>query len=79
MHQLGDQWVEIIDGQEHMVKAVEGPCERCGVSHLCNLSADCPMDWGLIAKDLGILRDGLLSCWFCGEHQEIRMEDDRFW
>ena len=24
MHQLNDQWTEIIDGQEHMVKAVEG-------------------------------------------------------
>ena len=30
MHQLGDQWIEIIDGQEHMVKAVKGDeCRGC--------------------------------------------------
>lgn len=61
MKNLGDQWIEIIDGQEHMVKAVKGFCENCCLSHLCNLSADCPMDWGLVGKDLGILNeDGCL-------------------
>ena len=30
---LGEHWIEMIDGQEHMLKAVEGPCERCDISH----------------------------------------------
>ena len=30
MKKLGEQWVEIIDGKEHMVKAVEGDeCHGC--------------------------------------------------
>ena len=30
MTQLGDQWVEVINGQEHMVKAVAGTnCQGC--------------------------------------------------
>jgi len=75
MRKLGDQWTEVIDGQEHMVKAVEGVCENCGLSHLCNLSADCPMDWGLIAKDLGILKNGCLpNCW--GEYPRIEVSRD---
>lgn len=33
MHQLNDQWIEIIDGQERMVKAVE-KCGKCtGYKH----------------------------------------------
>ena len=71
---LGEQWIEMIDGQEHMVKVVKGPCERCCVSHLCNLSSDCPMDWGLIAIDLGILKDGRLPCPFCGEYPSIKYD-----
>jgi len=51
MHKLGDQWIETIDGVEHMVKAVEGPCERCDIDHTCNLSVNCPMAYRLIAKD----------------------------
>ena len=61
MKKLGEQWIEVIDGKKHMLKAVEGPCERCDISHTCNLSADCHMERGLIAKDLGILnKDGCL-------------------
>ena len=29
MHKLGEQWIEVIDGVEHMVKAVNGD-ENCG-------------------------------------------------
>ena len=33
MRKLGEQWIEVIDGKMHMYKAVEGPCERCDISH----------------------------------------------
>ena len=68
---LGEQWVEEIDGKKHIVKAVKGLCENCGVSHLCNLSSDCPMAWGLVGKDLGILNeDGCLPSDF-GVYPEV--------
>ena len=54
MHKLGDQWIEVIDGEEHMFKAV---------TPIVNGHTD--------IKDLGILKDGLLSCPFCGEYTEI--------
>ena len=69
---LGEQWSKKAeDGKMHMYKAVEGPCERCDISHTCNLSVDCHMERGLIAKDLGILNDDgcLPSSW--GEYPEI--------
>lgn len=60
MRKLGEQWIEEIDGIRHMVKVVKGECERCCVSHLCNLSADCPMIMGFIGKDLGLVNE--LGC-----------------
>lgn len=65
MKKLGEQWVEVIDGQEHMVKVVKGRkicegclyngnggnCEREEVGNACS---------SFIIKDLGILRDGFL-------------------
>ena len=61
-HKIDEQWVEKgSDGKIHMYKAVEGLCEKCDISHTCNLSVDCHMERGLIAKDLGILnKDGCL-------------------
>ena len=88
---LGEQWIEMIDGQEHMVKVVEqsnnindDTCGGCyfgvcgdicnhGALHFCRYgTGKCPLDnvdW--IIKDLGILKDGLLPCNFCGEYTEI--------
>ena len=77
MKKLGEQWIEEIDGKKHMVKAVEGLCEKCDISHTCNLSVDCHMERGLIAKGLGILNeDGCLPCPFCGEYPTPKEELD---
>ena len=60
MKKLGEQWIEMIDGQEHMVKAVEGVlCAGCmysGMSffgtdkrynlHLCSYDGICPVGAG---------------------------------
>ena len=59
MHQLNDQWVEVIDGKEHMVKAVmpshlkinlKASCHHCfyvAPSPMCACrynGKDCPVD-----------------------------------
>jgi len=77
---LGDQWVEVIDGKEHMVKAVE-PIDLCqGCSFNCNQGGccwagfdDCGMGSKFIIRDIGILKDGLLPCPFCGEYPYIEI------
>ena len=60
MRKLGEQWIEIIDGQEHMLKAVDGVlCTGCvysGMSlfgydkrynlHLCSFDGVCPVGAG---------------------------------
>ena len=87
MHQLGDQWIEIIDGQEHMVKAVKiiGKKNLClGCVFHTGSHADCCdteeiqcFEEGneFIVKDLGILRDGLLqNCW--GEYPKLKISAD---
>ena len=77
MREIGEQWIEVIDGKRHMYKAVKGVCENCGVSHLCTLSSDCPMAWGFIAKDLGILNeDGCLPSSF-GEYPTLSYPSDK--
>ena len=82
MRNLGEQWVEEIDGKKHMLKAVnysEG-CNGCiflrydpDEFYTCNRGRlGCPVDDGMIIKDLGILNnDGCLPCPFCGEYPEI--------
>ena len=79
---LGEQWIEVIDGHEHMVRAVESPNKLCsGCVHVsANDGGDgyecdspdtvvgCGMGMGFVIKDLGILKDGLLPCPFCGSY-----------
>lgn len=73
---LGEQWIEMIDGQEHMVKVVEKvseksyDCTGCifnGHNGTCMYhSQNCPLgevEHGYI-KDLGILRNGKLPSSF---------------
>ena len=73
MRQSGEQWVEVIDGKKHMLKAVENPyetcqgctfgCESCDVCHYCLADGGkCPVNkMDMVIKDLGILNeDGCL-------------------
>ncbi len=70
---LNDQWVEVIDGQKHMVKETKSEnskvvCQRClfsGGHGICNYPEDdCPVRNGCYIKDLGILREGKLPSSF---------------
>lgn len=100
MHKRGDQWIEIIDGQEHMVKAVGNDHIACIANFGCELCVffggsdqtgcpdckfndepfqfhpNCIVDGDGIVISLGVLKDGLLTCYFCGEYPEILMKED---
>lgn len=78
MHKLGDQWIEIIDGQEHMVKAVE----INGYCFTNNKIVDEKYSYYEVikAKDLGILnKDGCLpNGW--GEYPHVEgVRDTKTW
>jgi len=73
MKELGQQWIEVIDGKMHMLKAVEGPkivnglmegntCHGCCYvdkwdDDCLNPNQACPVGKGVIIKDLGILNE----------------------
>lgn len=90
MRELGEQWIEIIDGQEHMVKVVKSiggtsSCDGCfflrqkGDCRVGDGSYSCPL--GLhngVIKDLGILKDGKLQCPFCGEYPIVKIHDSHW-
>ena len=84
--ELGDQWIEIIDGQKHMVKAV-APIELCkGCFFNCNQGGccwkgfdNCQMGSFFIIKDLGILNeDGVLPSPWGGYPKVIRVGKPNF-
>ncbi len=77
MKKLGEQWIEVIDGKRHMLKAVERPEE---ISHIsarvhpcfkcffqmddydCAYPSVCDMQRRVIIKDLGpVNEDGVLA------------------
>ncbi len=74
MHKLGDQWVEIIKGHPHMLKAIDPTCLCQGCLYNGNQGGcmwvhgldDCESGYRFIIKDLGILNEeGCLPCpWY---------------
>ena len=84
MRNIGDQWIEEIDGKKHMLKAVQGEsCNGCAFGkmhkgsglndiHVCDREDDCPLEYAdTIVKDLGILNgDGCLPSDF-GIYPEV--------
>lgn len=91
MREIGEQWIEEIDGVRHMVKAVEGEsCKGCtfgmmrkgsGLNdiHVCDREDDCPLEYSnTVVKDLGILNeDGCLACPFCGAFPIVRCIEEQ--
>lgn len=84
--ELGDQWIEIIDGQKHMVKAV-APIELCkGCFFNCNQGGccwkgfdNCQMGSFFIIKDLGVINeDGCLPSPWGGYPKVIRVGKPNF-
>ena len=87
MKELGEQWVEEIDGQEHMVKAVK-PVELCqgclyngngGGCWWSGFDDECEMGSRFIIKDLGILNeDGCLPSPWGGYPKIVRVGREGF-
>ena len=83
MRQLGEQWVEEVDGVQHMVGKVackkDMPCHGCAFGyfdmtiehtriHTCTCTFHCDDDGTYVYKDLDpVNKDGLLACSFCKE------------
>jgi len=88
MKTLGEQWIEIIDGQKHMVKvglSMKGEaCRGCiymGRVDECSHPCGCPMknqfDPTTIVKDLGpVNEDGVPTCPFCGEYPVLDAQEN---
>lgn len=86
-HEIGDQWIEVIDGKEHMVKAIEPTdlCQGClyngngGGCWRSGFDDECEMGSRFIIRDLGILNNyGMLPCPFCGEYPGKRVGNDNW-
>ena len=79
MKNLGDQWVEEIDGKRHMVKAIEPTdlCQGClfngngGGCWWSGFDDECEMGSRFIIKDLGILNDDGCLPAPCGGYPKI--------
>ena len=89
MRKLGEQWVEVIDGKRHMLKAVKvtrnsWPVDeglRDGYFFTNNKIVDGEYSYYEVvkAKVLGIVNDeGFFPCPFCGEYPKIGNFGDGF-
>lgn len=83
---LGEQWVEEINGEMHMLKAVSESTQACmfghcfdGDSEECTHNGLCYMSEGVIIKDLGALNnDGCLPSPWGGYPKIIRVGREDF-
>ena len=78
MKKLGEQWVETIDGEEHMVKCViENTFSQVISKSTTRKGKDkLWLEEELVTLDLGIINeDGLLPCPFSGEYPEIKIDE----
>ena len=90
MREIGEQWVEELDGKMHMYKAVEGEsCKGCtfgmmhkgsGLNdiHVCDREDDCPLEYSnTVVHDLGPVNNiGLPLCPFCKGCPELESEEN---
>ena len=87
MRKLGEQWIEVIEGERHLVMEVKSDkehaaCPRCmfngGHGTCVYPEDDCPVRNGHYIKDLGILNEnGCLPCPLCGGYPRLAMTGRR--